>query len=606
MDNIELFVPGRLCLFGEHSDWASSYRNENKNIKNGSAIVACLDKGIKATVEKEEKYFWLCEKNNSIKVKMNEEDLLKNIESKNYFSYVCSTAYNLLKRYKVKGVKITINENTLPQKKGVSSSAAICTITCRAFNKIYDLGLSKEDEMKIAYESERFLGVKCGKMDQIVAIGTGALHMKFKDNKVSYSKLNIKKNLYFVYANLNAKKDTEKILLSLNSAFPNPKNEIEANVVKYFCDVNHKVLAKAKKYIENGDTKKIGQLMSYAQNKFDTLVAPICKEELTSPVLHKVLNDENVKKLSLGGKGIGSQGDGSVQFIVETKEKQKELIEYLNEKLNLEAYSFTIKKTSNIKTAVIPIAGNGTRMFPFTKAVPKSLIPIVKNNEFKPIILVLIEELLEAGIEKIILVIDKNDKQTYTKLFDNSIKERIVFVPQVEKNGLGGALLCAKDLIKDNRFLLVLGDQFFKSNTSISCTQQLLDLYSKLDNVMYSVCKVNKNSISNYGIFFGEKTNKKYYKVNKILEKPTIKEGEKYSKDDTYYAAFGEYILDSKILTKIEEYKKNNNEGECLFTELLDEIYRKKSYAFIPNGQMFDVGNINAYSKAMKEYYKNY
>ena len=605
MDSAELFVPGRLCLFGEHSDWASLYRKENKKIKSGLAIAVCLDKGIRATAEKEDNILFLCENKKELKISMNEKELLERIKTDKYYAYVCSTAYLMLKEYKVKGIKIVVENNNLPQKKGVSSSAAICILICRAFNKIYDLGLSKDEEMRIAYESERFIGIKCGKMDQIVAAGTGALYMKFNGDKVNYTKLNIKKDLFFVYANLKVGKNTEKILESLNKAFPFPKDEIEENVVKYFCDVNHKVLAKAKKYIEEGDAKKIGELMNYAQSKFDKLVAPMCKEELASPTLHKVLNDKQVKSLSLGGKGVGSQGDGSVQFIVENERKQKELVEYLNNVLKLEAYAFTIKKSSNIRTAIIPVAGSGTRMAPFTKVVPKAFVPIVKNNEFKPIVQVLVEELLEAGIEKIILIIDKKDKSMFKKLFYKDFKDKVSFVSQLEKKGLGGAILCAKDLIKDDRFLLVLGDQFFKSNITSSCTAQFLEAYNKLDSIMFSVCKVDKKTISNYGIFFGDKKAKNYYKISKILEKPKIEEAEKYSKNDTYYAAFGEYIIDKRILKRIEEYRKQATDGkEYLFTEFLDELYSKESYAFIPDGVMFDVGNIKAYKKAMVEYYE--
>lgn len=604
MDSVELFVPGRLCLFGEHSDWASGYCKENKKIKDGVTIAACLDNGIKATASKDNKLFFLVENKKVFQVGMKIKDLKKHIKVDDYYSYVCSTAYYMMKNYKVNGIRIEITSNTLPQKKGVSSSAAICILVCRAFNKVYDLGLSLADEMRIAYESERYIGIKCGKMDQIVAVGTGALYMKFIDNKVSYTKLNIKRDLYFVYADLKGSKNTEKILSSLNSAFPIPKNKVQENVVKYFTDINQKLLVKAKRLIENGNSCKIGELMNEAQEKFDSLVAPICPDELTAPILHKVLNDKIVKELSLGGKGVGSQGDGAIQFIVEDENKQKLLIEYLNNKLKLDAYKFTIKKSSNIKTAIIPVAGSGTRMAPFTKAVPKSFIPIVKNHEFKPIILVLVEELLEAGIEKVILVIDKKDKEMYQKLFNKDISEKIRYVYQIEKKGLGDAVLCASKYLKNERFLLVLGDQFYKSNTNISCTRQLLDVYNRLDNNIISVCNVKKEVISNYGIFFGS-PKKNIYKIEKIIEKPKLEEAVKYAKNDKYYAAFGEYILDKKIILKIEKYKKNNPDAKDYpFTEFLDGIYGNNAYAFIPDGKMFDLGNVNAYRKTMVEYYE--
>ena len=89
--------------------------------------------------------------------------------------------------------------------------------------------------------------------------------------------------------------------------------------------------------------------MTQAQEMFDRYVSPMSKKELRSPKLHSVLNDEFVKEHSLGGKGVGSQGDGSVQLIVSNKKEQKELINYLNKKLGLDAYSLKINKNNTKK-----------------------------------------------------------------------------------------------------------------------------------------------------------------------------------------------------------------------------------------------------------------
>ena len=84
------------------------------------------------------------------------------------------------------------------------------------------------------------------------------------------------------------------------------------------------------KAIADGDAEKIGELMKEAQNIFDAKVAPGCPSELTAPKLHSVLNDEKIAEFAFGGKGVGSQGDGTIQFIAKDKENQQKLVEYLD------------------------------------------------------------------------------------------------------------------------------------------------------------------------------------------------------------------------------------------------------------------------------------
>ena len=97
-----------------------------------------------------------------------------------------------------------------------------------------------------------------------------------------------------------------------------------------------------KKYLEQGDAEQIGKLMLKSQREFDNDVAIYCKEELTSPVLHSLLNDERVYEYAYGGKGVGSQGYGSAQFICKDKESQSDLINFLINVRGMEAYPFTL------------------------------------------------------------------------------------------------------------------------------------------------------------------------------------------------------------------------------------------------------------------------
>ena len=137
---INLFVPGRLCLMGEHSDWAGGYRKINNNIEKGYAIVTGIEEGIYATCKFSDKF--IIKHTNSNKYfesNMELKELLKVAEEGDFFSYVAGVAYCIKEQYNVGGIEITITKETIPTKKGLSSSAAICVLVARAFNKLYRL-----------------------------------------------------------------------------------------------------------------------------------------------------------------------------------------------------------------------------------------------------------------------------------------------------------------------------------------------------------------------------------------------------------------------------------------------------------------------------------
>ena len=609
MKEVNLFIPGRICLFGEHSDWASEY-----NRCKGYAIVSCLDIGIYAHVEKDSCFVFKYN-NKHIKLSMCYEELNGFGEMNSYYSYVLEVVCYMLKKYNVGGLKININKCTLPERKGLSSSAAICILVCRAFNKIYDLNLSVEEEMDIAYICERNIGSKCGKMDQVLAYGNASTMVEFNNGNISCKKISIGSDFYFVVVDLNGKKNTKKILDNLNNAFKNKNSDI----VNYLTNINKKIVKKAYNYIKSGEIKKLGELMSKTQELFDNNVTSYCYDELNAPILHKVLNDKNIKKYIYGGKLVGSGGDGSVQLLARNKKSQMKLIEYIENELHLKSFSYVLKKSNSfIKKAVIPVAGEGTRMYPYTKVIPKSFIPFVKDNMFKPMLLILIEELLDAGIEEIGLIVNKsvgayinnfftsksfnNDYDSYLK----SIYKKIKIIYQNKPLGLGDAILCAENFINKEDFLMVLGDQFYKSYVKISCTKQLLNYYNDFNRVIISVSTVDKKNISKYGIFFGSTNKSNCFKVTDILEKPKLSDIKKKKLDtDCFYAAHGEYILNEFVINTLKKYKRDNPNNEIPFTELLNTyINDNPIYAFIPNGRMYDIGNVESYVDSLLDYYK--
>ena len=143
---IELFVPGRLCLLGEHSDWAGMHRVMNSAIIPGCAIVSGVEQGIYATAEKYDKFVVESDleiyQQEILECEMDTEKLFEIAKEGGFFSYVAGVASYVNENYSVGGVRIRITKMDLPIKSGLSSSAAICVLVARAFNQLYRLKLN--------------------------------------------------------------------------------------------------------------------------------------------------------------------------------------------------------------------------------------------------------------------------------------------------------------------------------------------------------------------------------------------------------------------------------------------------------------------------------
>ena len=163
MEKIELFVPGRLCLLGEHSDWAGLHRVMNSAVIPGQAIVTGIEQGIYAEVEKDEKFIvqsnLAAYPDASFSCAMDSEKLRKEASAGGFFSYVAGVASYVNECYNVGGLKITITRMDLPMKSGLSSSAAICVLVARAFNQMYRLKLNTMGEMQIAFIGSKSTGI---------------------------------------------------------------------------------------------------------------------------------------------------------------------------------------------------------------------------------------------------------------------------------------------------------------------------------------------------------------------------------------------------------------------------------------------------------------
>lgn len=641
---IKLFVPGRLCLFGEHTDWAGHYRTMNADIMPGASIVTGIEQGVYAEVEKSpifEMYSDAPEINqvwNDFSCRMNEAELKSVAKSGSFFCYCAGVASYMLEWYKVGGVRIRITKMTLPMKSGLSSSAAICVLVARAFNLLYKLNLNTLGEMNIAYLGELRTSSRCGRLDQACAFGVKPNLMTFDGDEIEVKALNVKKPLYWVFADLCAKKDTIRILSDLNKSYPFASNEAEENLHKALGEWNHETVNKAIKYMAEGDAESLGRLMTEAEEQFDKYVAPM-SPALWAPKLHEVLKDSHVQPFVYGGKGVGSHGDGSVQFLARSEEAQQQLTDYLNKK-GMRAYPLTIHPVHTVRKAIIPVAGFGTRLYPATRTLRKDFFPIpCADGMVRPVILILLEELVKSGIEEICLVLgSKEERAQYAEFFERQLSEehlrklpaeaqeyenhildigkRLRYVYQEEKRGFGHAVYQAVDFVGNEPVLLLLGDTLYRSTTNKPCALQMIEEYERYDQLLVSIHSVPLDKVSHYGILSGvwEDKERTILNVSVMNEKPKASYAEEFlgvrnnEGKKEYYSVFGQYILTPDVFAQLDaDIQKADAEGdmtrEIELTAALEAVRQKSGMMGVRlNGEMFDMGN----PKALRECVSNF
>jgi galactokinase len=347
---MDLFVPGRICLFGEHSDWAAGYRRLDPRITEGCCLIIGTNQGIHAEVTPHPDSLVLTsiapdgERRGPVEIPATPTALLDAAQRGSFWSYIAGVAWQIRAQHDVGGLVLDNYATDLPVGKGLSSSAAICVLTARAFNRVYGLGMTTRDEMEIAYLGERTTPSRCGRMDQGCAFGPRPVLMTFDGDSLDATECPVGADLHLVVVDLKAGKDTMRILSRLNEAYPDAPGEIARGVRELFGAINRRIVGEAVGALRLGDGERCGALMREAQDLFDRHAAPMCPEELRAPVLHRVLAHEAIQRHMWGGKGVGSQGDGSAQILARSAADQEAIVRIIERDLEMPCLKVTLAR----------------------------------------------------------------------------------------------------------------------------------------------------------------------------------------------------------------------------------------------------------------------
>lgn len=636
---MKIFVPGRICLFGEHSDWAGGYRRINAEVEKGYALIAGTNQGIYAEVEPHPTALVLSSTtpdgvtHGPYEIPMEPKALLAEAQNGGFWSYIAGTAYQVLTHYRVRGLVIHNYQTDMPVKKGLSSSAAICVLTARAFNRVYDLKMTTRGEMEMAYQGEIVTPSRCGRMDQGCAFGDRPVLMTFDGDRLETTELRVNQDLHFVIVDLHAHKDTMEILARLNKAYPFAENEVERGVQELLGPINKRITHQALDALQNSDAQRLGELMTEAQSYFDRYATPACPEELTAPILHQVLNYEPLKPHIYGGKGVGSQGDGTAQFIVRSEADQQAVIDIIERDLKMSALKLTLHAGTQVRKAVIPAAGFGTRLFPATKATKKELFPVVDRDGIaKPAILLIVEEALDAGMDEVIIIVQEDDLDDFKRFFNVQVSienfnklprhfqeysqrlleigQKVKFAIQRTQEGLGHAVYSARELIGNEPFLLMLGDHLYRSDSERSCARQLVDAYNQRGTSVIGLRSTPENMLANFGTVTGVWMEDNLLNITEFAEKPTVDYARANLRvsnipDGEYLTVFGQYIIKPQLFSYLEEHINNNvrERGEFQLTSALDRLRREDGFmGLMIDGQRFDIGLPDYYLETLRAF----
>lgn len=341
---VEVFLPGRLCLLGEHSDWAASYRRDDPSLATGAAIVVPTDQGIVARAERvsspEFVFGPVPGHAEELAVPLNRGDLVHALRHP-FFGPLVGTLLELLERHRIGGTRLAVSRSDLPIGRGLASSAAACVMLVRAVASLHDLeGIDSHEEMRLAAAGERRAGSLCGRMDQVCALGPGCRQMEFDGDDVTIRGLKPGGVFHVVLVALGPRKDTPGILRDLNRCYPRAPGVVASRCRDALGRQNLALVAWGAKAVRDGDAVALGRCLTEAQELFDDAVAPV-SPALAEPRVRGLLREPLIRDCSLGGKGVGSHGDALAQILARDAECQRELLRRIPDELGLFALALT-------------------------------------------------------------------------------------------------------------------------------------------------------------------------------------------------------------------------------------------------------------------------
>jgi UTP--glucose-1-phosphate uridylyltransferase len=266
----------------------------------------------------------------------------------------------------------------------------------------------------------------------------------------------------------------------------------------------------------------------------------------------------------------------------------------------------------NVKKAVIPAAGLGTRFLPVTKSMPKEMLPIID----KPVIHYVVEEAVESGIDDV-LIITGRGKRAIEDYFDDAPELRmhlerhgksrqleelrkisrfggIHFVRQREPKGLGDAVLCAEKHCGDDPFAVLLGDDIMKDSTP--CTKQLIDIFEKTGSSVIAVQNVPKEHLNRYGIVKGKECGANLLLLDDIVEKPRPEVA------PSRFGSIGRYIFTPALFSCLK-HTPHGAGGELQLTDAIRLLLKQEDvYAYLYQGKRFDTGDKLGYIETIIDF----
>ncbi len=259
-----------------------------------------------------------------------------------------------------------------------------------------------------------------------------------------------------------------------------------------------------------------------------------------------------------------------------------------------------------IKQAIIPLGGLGTRLLPLTSVLPKELLPI--NG--RPNLEYIMNECLEAGVKQFIFIISKKKDSIKKYFFSDNLYKKIIskkkdkrvlaeykkikkyqkmikFVYQNKPKGTGDAIIRCKKFIKGKFFLVLLPDDLILNK---NCTKELLKLHKVKKSSIIATKKVDKKTVSRWGILSIKNKKKNYFQITNVIEKPSIK------KAPSNYAIIGRYVLSHKIFKEIKKLKPGQG-GEIHITDAIKNLILNgnRFYGKIFSGKYLDCGTLKGY-----------